>query len=168
MGNARSVRYRRLALAEEDKAKADLLLGSQMNAIGEFSAPLSGFFRTGYTAKMSSRQKRKTPRCGLSTTRTSDRGWKTSSPTGVARSARSEAAPSCVSQVRRSLGILLRTRPVHRWPSHERCPLPASRRSEQKPDRREERQGRPVRRGLIESVYLRYQPFDIALSFVGG
>jgi hypothetical protein len=26
MGNARSVRYRRLALAEEDKAKADLLL----------------------------------------------------------------------------------------------------------------------------------------------
>ena len=25
MGNARSVRYRRLALAEEDKAKADLL-----------------------------------------------------------------------------------------------------------------------------------------------
>ena len=33
MSNARAVRYRRLALAEEDRAKADLLLSSQMNPI---------------------------------------------------------------------------------------------------------------------------------------
>jgi hypothetical protein len=36
-------------------------LSSQMNAIGEFSAPLNGV-RRGHPAKMSSRQKQKTPK----------------------------------------------------------------------------------------------------------
>jgi hypothetical protein len=34
MSNARAIRYRRLALAQEDKATADLLLKLAMNAIG--------------------------------------------------------------------------------------------------------------------------------------
>jgi hypothetical protein len=42
-------------------------LSSQMNAIGEFSAPLNGV-RRGHPEKMSSRQKQKTPSSGLSGT----------------------------------------------------------------------------------------------------
>ena len=61
MSSAHAIRYRRLALAEQDKAIADCFLSSQMNAIGGFSAPLNGF-RSGNTAKM------KTPRRGLSGT----------------------------------------------------------------------------------------------------
>jgi hypothetical protein len=67
MSNARAVRYRRLALAKKDKAKADLLLKLADEAIGGFSAPLNGV-RPGYPAKMSSRQKQETPRRGLSWT----------------------------------------------------------------------------------------------------
>jgi len=68
MNSVRAIRYRRLALAEEDKAKADLLfLSSQMNAIRGFSAPLNGI-RPGHPEKMSSRQKQGTPTRGLSGT----------------------------------------------------------------------------------------------------
>jgi len=57
--HARATRYRRLALAQQDKATADLLLSSQMNAIRGFSAPLNGV-QPGHLAKMSSRQKQET------------------------------------------------------------------------------------------------------------
>jgi hypothetical protein len=66
MSSARAIRYRRLALATEEKAIADLLL-KLANAIGGFSAPLNGV-RRGHSAKMSSRQKQETPRTGLSGT----------------------------------------------------------------------------------------------------
>jgi hypothetical protein len=42
-------------------------LGSRMNAIGRFSAPLNGF-RRGHPTRMSSRQKQETPRHGLNRT----------------------------------------------------------------------------------------------------
>jgi hypothetical protein len=70
MSDARAIRYRRLALAQEDKATADLLLKlSQTNAIEGFSAPLNGV-RPGYPAGMSGHQQRETPRRGLGGTHT--------------------------------------------------------------------------------------------------
>ena len=68
MSNVRAIRYRRLALAQEDKATATCFLSSQMNAIGGFSAPLNGIRPRGYPAKMSSRQKQETRDLGGSHT----------------------------------------------------------------------------------------------------
>ena len=60
MANVRAVRYRRLALAEGDKAKADLLLKLADESDRGISAPPNGF-RPGYPSKRSGC---KTPRCG--------------------------------------------------------------------------------------------------------
>jgi hypothetical protein len=53
MGSARAMRYRRLALATEDRTDASLLLKLADEAIEEFSALLNGF-RPGYPDKMCS------------------------------------------------------------------------------------------------------------------
>jgi hypothetical protein len=53
MSSVRAIRYRRLALTEQDKANATCFLSSQTNAIGGFSARLNGV-RCGHPAKMSS------------------------------------------------------------------------------------------------------------------
>jgi hypothetical protein len=59
MSSFRAVRYRRLALATNDRADANLLLKLADDAIGGCSAPLNGF-RPGHSSKMSRRQKQKT------------------------------------------------------------------------------------------------------------
>ena len=65
MSNARAFRYRRPALAEQDKANADLLLKLADECDRGFSARLNGV-RRGHPAKMSSLQKQETPTRGLS------------------------------------------------------------------------------------------------------
>jgi hypothetical protein len=40
MSSARAIRYRRLALAQEDKATWTCFLSAQINVIGGFSAPV--------------------------------------------------------------------------------------------------------------------------------
>src|SRR6516162_9616554 len=67
MSIARAIRYRRLALAQEDKASADLLLKLADECDRGFSAPPNGV-RRGHPAKMSRRQKQETPNSGLSGT----------------------------------------------------------------------------------------------------
>ena len=67
MSNARAVRYRGLAFAEEDNAKADLLhkLGDDCD---RWLLCTADGFGSGHPSKMSSRQKQETPRTGLSGT----------------------------------------------------------------------------------------------------
>ena len=65
MSNSRVLRYRRLALASDNKVDAELLLNSQMNAIRDFSAPLNGF-RRGHTTHLRSRPKQQPAECCLS------------------------------------------------------------------------------------------------------
>jgi hypothetical protein len=60
MSSDRATRYRRLALAQQDKAIADLLLKLETNAIVGFSAWLNGI-RCVPSAKMSSRQSQAAP-----------------------------------------------------------------------------------------------------------
>src|SRR5215831_19087313 len=66
MSNARALPYRKLALAEKDKAIADLL--RLADECDQGSARLNGD-RRGHPAKMSSRQEQETPSSGLSGTR---------------------------------------------------------------------------------------------------
>ena len=67
MSNARAVRYRGLAFAEEDNAKADLLhkLGDDCD---RWLLCTADGFGSGHPSKMSSRQKQETPRHSLSRT----------------------------------------------------------------------------------------------------
>jgi hypothetical protein len=65
MSNARAVRYRRLALAEEDKAKADLLLKLADECDRGILCTTEWLSARQYR-KMSSRQKQETPTRGLS------------------------------------------------------------------------------------------------------
>lgn len=67
IGNARAIRYPRLALATGDKADAGLLLKLADECDRGFSAPLNGL-RPGHPLKMSSRQRQETPSSGLSGT----------------------------------------------------------------------------------------------------
>lgn len=60
-----------------------LFLSSQMNVIGDFSAPLNGV-RPGYLAEMSSRQKQETRGCGLNGTHTTTSVENRSKPDGPA------------------------------------------------------------------------------------
>ena len=67
MNSVRAIRYRRLALAEEDKAKADLLL-KLAHERDQGLLCTAEWRRPGHPEKMSSPQKQETPTRGLSGT----------------------------------------------------------------------------------------------------